>query len=518
MFIAIENRTASHLHVNPGPVARDQFDSPATWSVRSAGDFIIFVNNALALPVIVRHPQRFNDSRAFVTAFKREFIELLGELPVPHAKISMIRSHQFQEIEFTRQLSSAAQQKLQRYQNMLTGPNSPVDWEEQPTNAQLALQLAENTTLPDPQTGDSETVIERFEDYVAHNYQLPAHPQLNEHNRSYLYRSASLNDVMNATAVSELFLKDYQRYLTNRDKSDQIIDRDLNAAADYLSFCEGEGVSMLADLGLVYNYLLHYEELNDVQMSMSAMRNLGTALRELGRFMRNQQLFSSADFDQFVQSVGQGINDHYSHQRVYHLQRLLRNLQQQAEQQREAMDRGRHFRGDAYTLTVTLADYQPTMWRQLRVSGATRLDMLCYEILASFRANGGHLFELNDDDHHFQLPVFESGAGNEQDIELHWLGEYQPGDELTLIYDFGDSWMFEIKVESVQKQSRLRNAGMSGAVVLDGAGAGIIDDIGGTAGLQEAASDDPSINRTPNFAQEQEEWRRRVEQLQEIYN
>ncbi len=515
LIIAIENPLAQHLHVNPGLIDEKALASAGTWSVRVTGDFIIFINNHFNLPVIVRHPQRFNDSRSFMTAFKRNFIQMLELAPIPHAKIRLIRDAQFKQISFGRQIPVAVQQRLQRCESILTGPNSLIDWGNQPTNAQLALKMAENIVTRDSATGDHLTASELLENYVMENYQLPAHPHFNEHNRTYLYRSQSLNDIMNATMVSEHFLHDYATYLTNRRKSDQIIDRDIDTATDYLTYCEGNGVSVLADLGLVYDYLLSYEKRNDVQLSDSRLRSQGIALRELGRFLRYQELFSAEDFDQFVQAIGQGMDNLASHLRIYHLQRWLWNMQQQFEGQRSAMERARHFRSDIYTLTVTLVDYQPMMWRRFELSGATRLDQLCYQILASFHAQGNHLFEISDGDHHYQLPVFENGIDNERNIQLQWLGDYQPGAQLTLTYDFGDNWQFQIEVNAVKKQSRLR--GDVTAKLVDGSGIGIIDDIGGVTGLMKAAQDDPTINRAPDLDHEQKIWRQRVERLRQNY-
>lgn len=71
MIITVEKAVAQNLHVNPRIINNLSLTSPEAWSVRTSGDFMIVMNNLLALPVIIRHPQRFNDSRSFITAFKQ---------------------------------------------------------------------------------------------------------------------------------------------------------------------------------------------------------------------------------------------------------------------------------------------------------------------------------------------------------------------------------------------------------------------------------------------------------------
>ena len=74
MIIAVDYSTAQYLHINARTPQKNLTNDELSWSVRTTGDFMIIMNNGLALPVIVRHPQRFNDSRSFVAAFKRELL------------------------------------------------------------------------------------------------------------------------------------------------------------------------------------------------------------------------------------------------------------------------------------------------------------------------------------------------------------------------------------------------------------------------------------------------------------
>lgn len=511
VIIAVENSIAQHLHVNAQTASPSQLLDIGAWTVRVAGEFIIIMNNLTSLPVIVRYPQRFNDSRSFVTAFKREFLQLLEVSPIPHAKIKMIREAQFGRVTFTKQIQPETQQQLQMYQNMMTGPNSVIDWEKDPSNADIALQLAEQTRVTNRNNDEEFVVMDIFEDYSITDFKVPAHPQLNEHNRRYLYRSLSINDIMNATAVGEKILDDYEEYLENHDKSETIIDRDLDCAADYIGYCEAMGESVLDDITLIYHYFANFEKLHDERPSETKFRAMGAAFRELGRFLRAEDLFSSEDYDKFVQAINQGIQDLNSKQRIYHLQRIIRDMQRQVKAQRE---HALQYVNKRYTVYVELADYQPIMWRRFMVSGDTRLDTLCFAILAAFNAGGTHLFELQKGDVHYQLPIFDSGYGQTKDLTESWVGDCQTTDNLVLVYDFGDMWKFKIKFEEVKPK---RIPAHTAPEMIAGMGEGIVDDIGGIAGLEQVAKDDPAINENLNVAIFQKKWLRQIEKIRDCY-
>lgn len=514
VIIAVEQSTAQGLHVNPQPLSGELNDS-LTWSVRVTGDFVIIMNNRFALPVIIRHPQRFKDSRSFVAEFKREFINLLAMLPVPHAKIRLVRDGQFDNIQFTVGITADAAAYLKTYQNLLTGPNEVINWDAEPTNTEIALQLAEETWMEDDQD-NSISVMTAFERYTMENYHVPAHPTINDNNRKYLYQSASLNDVLNAVAVSQVFLADYHDWLDQRGKSDQIIDRDTDVAADYCSYCEVNGASPLDDLTMPYYYLLHYRENSDEDVSDTQLKEVATALRELARFMRLQKLFSDEDYEQFGQAIAQSGDDRYSPQRYYHFQRMVKDLQIQLNDQRQAIVAPRAYAKRRIKVRAKLADYSPKIWREFEVGGDTRLDKLCMQVLASFKAQGSHLFDLQAGQTNYQLPVMESGFGDAEDLSEHWLGEFPVGSQFTLNYDFGDSWQFNIELVGETEQSRLQNDGH--AHLINGFGSGIIEDIGGVDGLRQAAQDDPTINRQLDVDTYQKQWGNGISRLQRAYS
>lgn len=499
MLIAVENNVAQHLHANTRLSDGRRLMSTDAWSVRATGDFMIVMNNLLSLPVIVRHPQQFSDPRSFTAAFKRELIRLLESLPVPRVKIRMIREQQLKQVEFVQPIDPALQQRLQIFQNLLTRPDI-VQWDDDPSNPAISLALMKNLKLQDIETNKVQTATGLFENYVMNDFALAAHPKLNEHNRRYLYQSKSLNDVMNESEVSEEIIQDYQSSLEKLGKSDQIIDRDTDYAMDYLSYLAESGNTILDDVSAIYYYVYNYGTRNNERVTTSKYRGMGTAFRELGRFFKRQDLFSNADFDQFSQALNQAIDNATPAKDGYRLERMLHSAESELARRRSLLKYAHHYRKLQYQVRVELADYQPSMWRRFQFNGETRLDELCYYIMASFQATGSHLYNLQLNKVNYQLPYLDGG----ENITLHWLGEAQQGDRLTLEYDFGDSWKFNIVVEKVTPTRRYRLTAVEPKVI-DGNGKGIVDDIGGTAGLELAAQDDLTINDDFNLKKLQSE-------------
>lgn len=330
---------------------------------------------------------------------------------------------------------------------------------------------------------------------------VPAHPKLNEHNRRYLYHSESLNDVMNESEVSEEIIQDYRSSLEQLGKSDQIIDRDTDYATDYLSYLAEDGKTILDDISTIYYYAYDYGKRNSERLTTSKYRGMGAAFREFGRFLKRQALFADADFDQFSQALNQAIDNATPAKEGYRLERMLHSAESELARRRSSLKHAHHYRKIEYQIKVELADYQPSMWRRLQFSGETRLDELCYFIMASFGATGSHLYNLQLNKKNYQLPYLDGG----ENITLHWLGEAQQGDRLILEYDFGDSWQFNILIEKTTPIRRYRLSPTE-PKVLDGNGKGIVDDIGGTAGLELAAQDDQTINSGFNANQLQKQW------------
>lgn len=140
-----------------------------------------------------------------------------------------------------------------------------------------------------------------------------------------------------------------------------------------------------------------------------------------------------------------------------------------------------YFSGPAnYTIRVELMDVEPTIWRRIVVSEATKLPKFNRILLAAMGWAGHHL-------HSFELGDVQFGA---PDDELDYMIDERkitltqilprPGSQLAWVYDFGDYWQHGMVVESIDAPKE----GAPAAAVLDGAGACPPDDCGGVAGYE----------------------------------
>ena len=80
---------------------------------------------------------------------------------------------------------------------------------------------------------------------------------------------------------------------------------------------------------MVYHYLINYEKLHNDRPTDTGFHSKSDAFREFGKFLRAEDLFSSEDYDLFVQAISQGLKGLGSKQRMYHLQRIIRDMQRQ---------------------------------------------------------------------------------------------------------------------------------------------------------------------------------------------
>lgn len=147
-----------------------------------------------------------------------------------------------------------------------------------------------------------------------------------------------------------------------------------------------------------------------------------------------------------------------------------------------------------------LDDYKPKIWRRFQVTDNITPARLCYIIQTLFEMRASHLmalevpfddlnatlrFEIMDEDYedfpdpHRNVRTCEAAQGT-----LHGIG-LRPGSKLNFNYDFGDDWWVCLTLEEIFEDSAL--PGKELPRVLDGAGYGIIEDCGGTGGLEDLA-------------------------------
>lgn len=162
-----------------------------------------------------------------------------------------------------------------------------------------------------------------------------------------------------------------------------------------------------------------------------------------------------------------------------------------------------------YQFYAELKDYEPKMWRRFQVPGNITMARLGYILMTMYEMQANHLFCLT-------VPVCENAksdpslpnAGSTMqdevwrfkiDNEELFPGEGErsfdasaykmrsvlqgyPGEKLTLEYDYGDGWEVAVTLETILEDKEL--SGRELPRVLAGEGYGIVEDCGGTGGVE----------------------------------
>lgn len=173
-----------------------------------------------------------------------------------------------------------------------------------------------------------------------------------------------------------------------------------------------------------------------------------------------------------------------------------------------------------YQFYAELDDYAPKMWRRFQVMNNITMARLGYIVMTLFEMQASHLFcfevplgenyyqhmrHLHPEQHADDLIPFrtmekitrfevqnEMTSEFQDDESLNAATQKLPqiiawvGDKLSLQYDYGDGWEVKLVLEQI-----IEDKGLSGKElprVLDGAGYGIIEDCGGTGGLEDIAT------------------------------
>ena len=153
-----------------------------------------------------------------------------------------------------------------------------------------------------------------------------------------------------------------------------------------------------------------------------------------------------------------------------------------------------------YQFYAEIDDFKPKIWRRFQVTDNISPARLCYIIQVLFEMEASHLmvleiplvdvdvtlrFEIMDEDFenipdsHSNMRTYDAAHGNLRQIGLC------PGSKLNFNYDFGDDWWVSLTLEEIFEDRAL--PGEELPRVLDGAGFGIVEDVGGTGGLEALA-------------------------------
>lgn len=135
---------------------------------------------------------------------------------------------------------------------------------------------------------------------------------------------------------------------------------------------------------------------------------------------------------------------------------------------------------DVYRFKVRLRELEDYIWRDIEITSVSTVAKLVYAILAAFEAEGSHLFCMKFGNERYEF-VFDEDDYEDFDMEtidptsvkLSSM-KLKSGDSLSLEYDYGAGWVFDI--EFLSSAPMKKGMGTHYPYITDGMGWGIIED------------------------------------------
>lgn len=133
---------------------------------------------------------------------------------------------------------------------------------------------------------------------------------------------------------------------------------------------------------------------------------------------------------------------------------------------------------DIYKFKVRLCELENILWREIEITSVSSVAKLGYAVLATFESTASHLFNIRFNGKRYEIMFEEDDFDDKPAInpiktKLAAL-KLCVGDTLTMEYDYGAGWKFEIELLSIVEMKR--GAGTHYPYVTDGKGKGIIED------------------------------------------
>lgn len=135
-----------------------------------------------------------------------------------------------------------------------------------------------------------------------------------------------------------------------------------------------------------------------------------------------------------------------------------------------------------YKITVTLKGFEKRIKRKFLINDNLKMENFCRAIIVSMNGELDHLYSLKYKDIYYICMYMDKTDFNEVKMNNLRIGKLllDEKDKLELIYDFGDNWVFKIKVDKVMDGHNGKNIEL-----IDGIGCGIAEDCGGIWGLED---------------------------------
>ncbi len=183
---------------------------------------------------------------------------------------------------------------------------------------------------------------------------------------------------------------------------------------------------------------------------------------------------------------------------------------------------------EVYQFYVELMDFEPKIWRRFYISSDMTMEKLAFTLMNMFNMEGGHIFnfeidirtqmekkllnqpdvnkemmeafiaksvpkiivesyideEMNAADDNYAINVLKQKPPRRHDASNTKIRDIlYPYDDCIFTYDFGDNWRIKIVLEDTDAQTGLSKSELPR--VKEGECLGIIEDCGGTGGLEE---------------------------------
>lgn len=133
---------------------------------------------------------------------------------------------------------------------------------------------------------------------------------------------------------------------------------------------------------------------------------------------------------------------------------------------------------DIYKFRVRLCELEDIIWRDIEITSVSSVAKLGYAVLAAFESTASHLFNIRFGGKRYEIVFEEDDFNDEPAIDpiktkLSTL-KLSVGDKLSVEYDYGAGWEFEIQLLSITEMKR--GTGTHYPYVTGGKGKGIIED------------------------------------------
>lgn len=150
-----------------------------------------------------------------------------------------------------------------------------------------------------------------------------------------------------------------------------------------------------------------------------------------------------------------------------------------------------------YQVYAELQNFEPKTWRRFQIMNNATIAKLAYTLMTLFEMEASHLYVFEVEEKYHKISQY--GCIFEDEEDMSQLNKYkkikdakdirlkdilnEKNKTMIFRYDFGDNWTFNIVLEKIFKDKQINGNNLPR--VLEGEGFGIIEDCGGTMGLDD---------------------------------